>query len=162
MQSFNLETLMNEKLGINNITVKSGEKKDWPKMFDEVTQQQLDYIKSKMITPAYERFVTLVDEGREKLSREQVLKLADGSIYYSDEAVNNGLIDGVSYLESLRDKIAEDEGLEDPEIFGFKQTFSLEYLFRNAAADTGFFPNAEQTLQKINTPELMYLWKLDN
>ncbi|ARN56760.1 signal peptide peptidase SppA [Sedimentisphaera salicampi] len=162
LQSFNLETLMNEKLGVKNITVKSGEKKDWPKMFGELTQEQLDYVQNKLINPPYQRFVSIVAEGRDKLSKEQVLKLADGSIYYSEEAVNNGLIDGISYLEDLRDVIAEENGLENPEVFGFRETFSLDYLLRNTAEETGFFPRAEETLEKISRPELMYLWRLDN
>lgn len=162
MQMFNMQGLFNEKLGIEAVTVKSGPRKDWPKMFDETTQEQLDYLDAKLIKPAYERFVNLVDQGRASLSKEDVLKLADGSIYSAPEAVNNGLIDSIGYLEDFVKHIAEINKLDDPTVFKYKEKFNLEYWLESSTKQAGILTNTRGVINEFNGPELMYLWNISN
>jgi len=63
-----LKELLEEKLGISPVVIKSGPRKDWPSVFSEVTDEQKQYVTDKLINPAYDRFVQLVVQGREMLT----------------------------------------------------------------------------------------------
>jgi protease-4 len=77
-----------------------GEKKDWPSSFRMPKDEELAYIRSRLLEPAYRRFVDVVKEGRkDTLSAEEVAKLADGSIFSADEALAVKLIDKIGYLD---------------------------------------------------------------
>ena len=41
-----VQQLLEEKLGIMPVVVKSGPKKDWPSLFSEVTEEQKQYLSS--------------------------------------------------------------------------------------------------------------------
>ncbi len=59
---FVVKGLLEEKLGVLPITVKSGRKKDWPSSFRPPEKEELEYIQEKLIAPALDRFVEVVAE----------------------------------------------------------------------------------------------------
>lgn len=152
-----LKELLEEKLGISPVVVKSGEKKDWPSPFNETTEEQKKYLYDKLISPAYGRFVDLVAEGRqEHLSYVEVKKLADGSIYGAKEALDAHLIDEVGYLEDailLAESLA---GIEGAEVVEYTKPFSFANLM-GAQSKLGFGFDRD-TLQELTAPRLEYLW----
>lgn len=160
MQSFNFKGLLTDKLGISPLTIKSGQKKDWPSTFGEVTQEQLDYIDSKLIRPAYDRFVDLVNDGRPLLDRAAVVALADGSIYDAQEAVEKGLVDRIGYLDDVVNRIAEENELKDPKVIMYHEEFSFENWLSAKSQNYGVFSNTKGALSELKSPELMYLWQL--
>ncbi|MGE4286184.1 MAG: signal peptide peptidase SppA [Phycisphaerae bacterium] len=160
MQSFNFKGLFSDKLGISPITIKSGERKDWPSTFGDVTPEQLEYIDSKLIKPAYDRFVDLVNDGRPLLDRDAVVALADGSIYHAREAVEKGLVDRIGYLSDVVNRIAEENELKDPEVITYEKNFSFETWLSAKTPNYGLFSNAREALNELKSPELMYLWQL--
>ena len=95
MGHFILQELLEEKLGIYPVIVKSGEKKDWPSPFKPITEEQKQYLHDKLISPAYERFVGIVAGSRPSLTMDEVRQLADGSIYHAAEALDEKLIDEI-------------------------------------------------------------------
>ena len=104
-----LKDLLEEKLGISPVVIKSGEKKDWPSPFNETTEEQKKYLYDKLILPAYGRFVDLVAEGRQQhLSYVDVKKLADGSIYSAQEALDNMSLAQLNEMEANRNKEVAD------------------------------------------------------
>jgi len=94
-----VQELLEEKLGIQPVVIKEGRRKDWPSSFQPPTEEQLQYLQDKVLTPAYERFVQIVDEGRPSLTLADVRRLADGGIYSTSEALNENLIDEIGYLD---------------------------------------------------------------
>ena len=46
-----VKELLEEKLGINPVTIKSGKHKDWPSMFNETTDEQKQYLNEKTHHP---------------------------------------------------------------------------------------------------------------
>jgi protease IV len=101
MEYLVLQQLLEEKLGIQPIIVKAGSKKDWPNPFQKPTEEQLQYLQGRIIDPAYNRFVKVVVDGRKSLTEADVRRLADGSIYWADKALDEKLIDGIGYLKML-------------------------------------------------------------
>jgi len=73
-----IKGLLEEKLGINPVTIKSGQRKDWPSMFSETTDEQKQYLNEKLIIPLMTDSFQLVVEGRKDLlTEQQVRQLAD-------------------------------------------------------------------------------------
>ncbi len=80
-----------DKLGVKLEAVKSSPLKAEPNPFNPTTDEERDMLR-RMILDSYDWFVDLVTE-RRQLAREDVLKLADGSIYTGRQALANKLID---------------------------------------------------------------------
>ena len=159
MGHFVLQGLLEEKLGIQPVVIKSGLKKDWPSSFSEVTDEQKEYLQTKLIGPAYERFVQLIADGREQLTLEQVRPLADGSIYNANEALANKLIDEIGYFDAAVELARTLAGIEKACVVEYKKPFSLTTWLD---AKTAILPRLDRTgLYELATPRLMYIWSVD-
>ena len=161
MSNLVFKDLLEQKLGIEPVVLKSGEKKDWPSMFREMDEEQKQYLMDKLINPAYERFVKLVAEGRKDvLSPEEVRKLSDGSIYGAEEAKENKLIDEVGYIEKA---ISVTQGLADikgARVVEYQRMFSLSTLLGAETKHKKLIEADRNTLHELAVPQLMYLWDI--
>lgn len=158
MRTFMLEELFAKKLGVEAVTIKSGKKKDWPTAFSEVTDEQREYLMEKLINPAYERFVKLIDEGRESLELEQIKILGDGSIYHATEAMENGLIDEIGYIDEAIELVAKLADISNPHVVEYTETFSLKNLLGAEGKAENLLNISKKTIREATTPELLYLW----
>ncbi len=158
MGYFVLQELFEEKLGIQPVIVKSGLKKDWPSSFQPPTDEQRQYLQDKLITPAYERFVKLVDEGRPSLTLEEVRRLADGSIYAASEALDEKLIDKIGYLDDAIEEVMSLAGVEKAQVVEYRKPFSLARFLD--ARTSGILKIDRAALYEFTTPQLLYLWSI--
>lgn len=126
-----------KKLGISSNTIKSGSHKDIGSNAREMTDEEKQILQS-MINGAYERFVDVVEKGR-KLPREEVKKLADGRIYDGQQALENGLIDSIGFVDDAIDYMAKEIKVEKPMVIDISNVNS-----------TGLF-SAETKLDLTNT-----------
>jgi len=157
MQFMGVKYLFEEKLGIYPVTIKSGEKKDWPNMFKDITEEQVAYLEGKIVMPAYERFVELVVQGRsDVLTEDQVRRLADGSIYSAPEALENNLIDQIGYFEDVVAAVESMAGISDAQVIEYSKPFSFESMM----AQSSFGINIDSTaVEELTVPKLQYIWK---
>jgi protease-4 len=152
-----LKELLEEKLGIQAVVVKAGERKDWPSMFEPVTEQQKQYLHERLIDPAYERFISLVAEGRPMLTMEQVRILADGSVFSAEQALEERLIDQVGYQLQAINSAKELAGLEKARVVEYEKHFSLaNWLSSGSKTSLSIDKN---TLLELASPQLLYLWQ---
>lgn len=157
MQFMGIKYLFEEKLGIYPVTIKSGEKKDWPNMFKDITEEQIAYLEGKIVMPAYERFVDLVAQGRSKvLTEDQVRRLADGSIFSAPEALENNLIDQIGYIEDVIEVVESMAGISGSQVVEYSRPFSFAGML--AQSKFGFNIDAE-AIEELTVPKLQYLWK---
>lgn len=82
-----------DKVGIKLEEVKSSPLKAEPSPFNPTTDEERTMIRA-MILDSYDWFVGIVDD-RRPLSREEVLRLADGSVFTGRQAVTNKLVDAL-------------------------------------------------------------------
>jgi protease-4 len=157
MQVMGVQDLFENKLGIKPVTIKSGEKKDWPNMFKGVTQEQVTYLEDKVVMPSYERFVDLVAKGRAGvLSKAEVRVLADGSIFGAKEALNMKLIDQIGYIEDVITTVKSLTGLGSIKVVEYVKPFSIANFM---GAETKFGINIDTKLiDEVMTPRLQYIW----
>ncbi len=152
-----IKGLLEEKLGINPVTIKSGPRKDWPSMFNETTDEEKQYLMDRVITPAYDRFVELVYEGRKDvLSADQVRELADGSIYTAQQALDNKLIDAVGYLDDAIYRAEQMAQISGAKVVTYEEVFSFWSMM--GAQSKNPINIESEILEKIAAPRILYLW----
>jgi protease-4 len=152
-----LEKLLEEKLAIRPIIVKSGEKKDWPSSFRDPNDVEIQYLRDKLITPAYKRFLQVVAEGRESvLTPDEVEQLADGSIYWAQEALDEKLIDKIGYLDEAIEQVKLLAGIEKAQVVEYRKPFSFAEFLTSQSGET--LKIDKTTLYELCTPQVLYLW----
>ncbi|MBN2269859.1 MAG: signal peptide peptidase SppA [Sedimentisphaerales bacterium] len=152
-----VQELLEDKLGIMPVTVKSGKKKDWPSSFRKPDAEELKYIEEKLIAPAFERFVSVIGEGRQGvLTIDQIRRLADGGIYGADEARKERLIDDVGYLDDAINLIKSVAGIAEARVVEYRKPFSLGDFFSLQKPNT--LRIDRNMLYELGTPQILYLW----
>lgn len=105
-QNLNVAGLLN-RYGVKDSTQKSGRYKDMGNMFSPPDPAHIQY-EQVLIQNIYNQFVNDVAAGRKaKLTRAQVVKLADGRVYTGEQAKKNGLIDELGGLHEAIDAAAK-------------------------------------------------------
>ena len=122
-----------DKLGVDQPVVKSGKFKDAGNPARPMTADERDLFQS-MIMNVYAQFVDDVAAGRKgptagKLTRSQVLKLADGRVYTGLQAKDNGLVDEIGGLREAIDEAANRGGIKgEPHIKNYSSSGLLDSL----------------------------------
>ncbi|MBP8303461.1 MAG: signal peptide peptidase SppA [Phycisphaerae bacterium] len=149
--------LLEKKLGVQPVILKSGQKKDWPSSYTPPTEEQLQYLQERVIAPAYERFFSVVAEGRKDvLTPDQIRPLADGGVYTAPEARDKRLIDEIGYLDDAVRVVQSMAGLDKAQVVEYQQTFSWTSLL---AAKSGLGIKLDRSsLLELGLPRAMYLW----
>jgi len=110
MQSMEI-TEMAKELGINPITVKSGQFKATPNPFEKYTDAD-DKVVRLAVDSFFQMFVDMVVE-RRKLTPEQVTAIADGRIYTGTQALEHKLIDELGGEEEALTWLHEKRNIDD-------------------------------------------------
>jgi protease-4 len=100
LMKFNVEGLL-AKVGVQEQTIKSGEKKDILSPFRPATPDEQKLVQA-IIDRLYGRFLDSVTaRPNNSLTRKELETLADGRIYTADQALSARLIDGIGYLDDV-------------------------------------------------------------
>lgn len=154
---FVVQELLEEKLGVLPVVMKSGQKKDWPSSFREPAPEELQYMQDKLITPAYERFVEIVAEGRkETLDANEVRQLADGGIFGADEARDKKLIDDIGYLDEAIESVKTMAGIKTAQVVTYRKPFTFADFL--SYRKPNLLKLDRTMLYELSTPQLLYLW----
>lgn len=85
-----------DKIGVNVETVSTNPSANFPGVLKPMDEQQLS-VMQKYVERGYDQFTTRVAEGR-KMSKQEVLKIAEGRVWSASSAKKIGLIDELGYL----------------------------------------------------------------
>jgi protease-4 len=152
-----VQELLEDKLGIMPVTIKSGKKKDWPSSFRKPEPEEIQYMRDKVITPALERFIEVIGEGRKaKLTIEEIRKLADGGIFGAKEAKEEKLIDDIGYLDEAIELAKSEAKIDKARVVQYRKPFSFADFFRYRKPNLLNLNKA--TLYELGTPQILYLW----
>jgi protease-4 len=115
-----------------------------------------------MINEMWNRFVDVVAEGRKKvLTRDQVAKLADGSIYTGKGAKEKKLVDECGFKEDAFNKVKQMANLSDAKLVRYKYRYSplSELLGAKFKGENTIQigPDFKELIHD-RSPRLMYLW----
>jgi protease-4 len=95
MEFPNFEELL-DKVGLRYEVIKSSEHKDLGSPYREVTDEERELLQN-VVDDVFGQFIRAIVESR-RLSRDSVLRVADGRLLSGREAVEYGLIDGEGNL----------------------------------------------------------------
>lgn len=107
----NMKELMNDKLGVTTDVVKTNKHADIYSVFDPLDPQERLFIQ-KSVDDAYENFISLVAEGRNK-SYDEIDAIAGGRVWAANDALDLGLIDMFGGMKKSIEVAAEMAGLEN-------------------------------------------------
>ncbi|MHA7130962.1 signal peptide peptidase SppA [Algoriphagus namhaensis] len=94
---FNVQELVNDKLGITTDVVETGKLSDFMNPGRELSEVEKNIIQSS-IEDGYETFISKVAEGR-NMSTEEVKAVASGRVWTGTQALERGLVDVLGGLD---------------------------------------------------------------
>lgn len=118
-----------KKAEINYSVISKGKYSDMGSLVREMTEDEKDKIKASSLK-VYEEFVDRVAEGR-KMTREEVLKSAEGRVWLGEEAEKIGLVDEIGGIEKAVSDLALYLELEDYEIIESLKEEKIESVIKN-------------------------------
>jgi len=154
---FNLEGVM-AKVGVEAQTVKSGDKKDILSPFRRATPEE-EKLAQEIIDQLHSRFLDIVQaRPGNKLTREELQKLADGRLFTSSQALAAGLIDKIGYLDDviadMRHKVSD----EDARIVTYYRPGSFKgSIYADAGQQEGLL-ELLGGMEPVSAGSFMYLW----
>jgi len=161
-QTFSVAGTM-EKIGVKAVTIKSGELKDMASPLHDLSDKEHDVLQG-IIEHLSGQFFDVVRKGRKEIDEKKMAELADGRVFTAEQALQQGLIDKVGYM---------DDGIKwAKEIAGVKKTRVVIYhrpsnykpnaygLATAGAAGLGPMVNLELP-DWLDSPgaQFLYLWQ---
>jgi len=116
-----------ENLGIYYETIHAGENKNMGNYNEPVTEEQREIMQA-IADECYEQFTSIVSNSRH-IPYNEVLPLCDGRVYTANQALKNGLIDGIGSWTGFLQAIETD----NPELSGCK---AVDFTYEK---EKGFF-----------------------
>ena len=160
---FNAERLLN-KIGLEDETIKSGDKKDIFSPFRPITFEEREILQT-IIDHLNNRFVDAVFAGRKDLlTKEQITKLGDGRIYTAQQALDSGLIDHIEYLDDTVIRMKNNLDIENARIITYYR--AGEYpstIYSSSPSDNstilGLLGGQTSGFSPLSGVEFLYLWR---
>ncbi len=151
-----------DKIGIENETIKSGDKKDITSPFRPLSKEEKKIFQD-IIDSLFHRFLNVIDTGRKGLSRREIQKIADGRIYTAQQALKLKLIDQIGYLEEAIDLAKKETGLKEARVITYLRPHQYKQNIYSSIN-----PERVQTINILNInmdsfadsigTKFMYLW----
>ncbi len=158
LMKFNVEGLMG-KIGVEEQTVKSGDKKDIMSPFRRATPEEVKLAQT-IIDQLYGRFldVAMARPGN-KLTREEMHKLADGRLYTATQALDARLIDRIGYLDDVIAGIRKSIGVEKARVVTYYRPGSYKGSIYADAGEKGGVMEMLGGMDPFSGASFMYLWQ---
>ena len=153
MQTLNWKGL-SDRIGLTDVTIKSGTNKDLLNPFRDVSPEQVAQLQV-MIDSMYQQFFTIVQTNR-SIDTESLKAIADGRIFSADIALKNRLIDQIGYWEDAAAKVSELLGETAVRIVRYERRPEFFELLSEIKSPISL---SRSGLSDAATPRLMYLWR---
>ena len=145
-------SVLTEKLGIEDTTIKSGANKDLLNPFRKVDPAHVEILQA-VVDSAFNRFKGIVREGRH-LDAAKLDPIADGRIFPAERALEQGLIDRIGYWDDAVAELEKTLGVSAVRIVRYQKSGGLLELLTEARA-----PATLRSLLPERGPRMMYLWQ---
>jgi len=161
-QTFSVAGTM-DKIGVKAVTIKSGDLKDLASPLHDLSEEEQRVLEG-IIQELYQQFLAVVQEGRHGIGEDKLRELADGRVFTTRKALQEGLIDKVGYLSDGIRWAKEKAGLEKVRVVIYHRSLSYTpNAYASAAAQAG----GAESLINIGLPDwlasdgaqFLYLWQ---
>lgn len=161
--NFNLEGLLG-KVGISELSIKSGAKKDLMSPFRASTAEERQ-IMQDIIDSFARRFLDVIMARRNnRLERKELEKLADGRIYTAEQALAAMLVDRTEYLDDTINEMKKALGIREARVVTYYRPGSYRgSIYSGADTDASTAVNLininADGLEMFSSPQFLYLWR---
>ncbi|MBI3993917.1 MAG: signal peptide peptidase SppA [Candidatus Lambdaproteobacteria bacterium] len=111
-----------DKLGIRSDPVVSGKLKDMETPYRQRTPEEAQILQ-QIVNQQFEQFVKVILESRRRLTSDQVRAIADGRVMSAQTAKEQGLIDGVGYLDDAYKRLSQVAGFPTNRLVRYANTW---------------------------------------
>ncbi len=161
-QTFSVAGTM-EKIGVKAVTIKSGQLKDMASPLHDLSDEERKVLEG-IIEHLSEQFFEVVREGRQTIDEKQLADLTDGRVFTAQQALQQGLIDKVGYLDDGIKWAKEIAGVKKTRVVIYHRPSSYKpnaYGLASANAD-GIGPLVNLELpdwMNAGGAQFLYLWQ---
>ncbi|MBT3199024.1 MAG: signal peptide peptidase SppA [Phycisphaerales bacterium] len=150
-----------DKIGVTAQAITSGKMKDMGSPLKPLDPADIKVLQG-VVDDFYAKFVAVVDAGRPKLTTAQVKTLADGRIFTADEALANGLVDSLGYMDQALAVAKTRSGSDRVRAVMYGRPVGHRANAYSMAPEVGAQFNLinvdTTTLMSMARPNFMYLW----
>jgi protease-4 len=158
LSGVNLSGLM-DKIGIADQTLTTGDFKDAGSPLRPMRQVEREQLES-VLGDLYDRFKQVVAEGRPELGAERVAALADGRIFSANQAMEQGLIDGIVDLPGAVAEARRRAGVDRARVVTYHRRREWsENVYTRAPTPGGELLEAFSFIHGLQAPTFLYLWR---
>lgn len=150
----NISGLM-DKYGVKAEAIKSAPLKDIWSPFRPANPEERK-IMQNMIDRLFDRFKTVVRQGRPNMTADQFERAITARIFTADEALELGLIDKIGYPEDAFTEAKAMAGLEEARLVVYHRPGAYRPNFYSHAGISGV--EAMDLFSMLERPSFMYLW----
>ena len=144
---------LGEKIGVKDISIKSGKNKDLLNPLIERTPEQ-EVMLQEIVDELHSHFVGIVARNREQPT-ETIKELADGRIFTASAALKLDLVDQIGRWDDVVGKTAELLGVEKVKIYRYQQEASFLSLLEGRTT----WDPASSLYNRLARSRLLYLWQ---
>ena len=150
-----------DKLGITARAITSAKFKDMSSPLKPLDPADQEILK-EIVDAFHERFVAVVSVGREKLTTEEVRRLADGRIYTGQQALAGGLVDRLGTMQDAIALAKELAGIKRAKVVMYHRPLGYRGTVYSDAG--GGVPQMNllnvtvADLAFLTRPQFLYLW----
>ena len=171
-----------EKIGVEMVVMKSAHAEGWKDSispFHKPDERQRRHVQA-LLDDAQARFEDIVRKGRGDRLKERPARYEipapggdgtktvlheetepfNGKVYTANEAKERGLIDAIGYQSDAIDRTVELADLDRPNVVRYAPRVGLMAQLLSARAPAPLGLDA-QTVETLQTPRLMMIWKVD-
>lgn len=150
---FNVQKLINNKLGVKVSVVKTNDYSDFGNIFRQMTPTERKYI-TFQIEDIYDQFITHVAAGR-NLKKEFVDSIGQGRIWVADDALKLGLIDKIGGIDDAIAEAASEAKIDNykiieyPKVKNFMEKFMEQYQVNMMQQKLGYLYETYENIQQL-------------
>ncbi|MDR1924765.1 MAG: signal peptide peptidase SppA [Planctomycetaceae bacterium] len=154
---FNVAALC-KKIGVESTPITSGNLKAMGSITKQLNDEEKQ-IWQKLVDDSFNKFKEVIREGRKDFEDdpEKLDKLATGQVYNAKEALDNGLIDKIGYIDDAINRAMDLSGTSelDVKVIKYKQknTFVESFLDGNTTKN----PLNSEAISEITSPKVYLL-----
>lgn len=145
-----------EKLGIKDVTIKSGDLKDSGNPLRDMNEKDREYFQ-EIVDDSYEQFLEVVSKER-KIAIDDLKPIANGRVYTGRQAKELKLVDSLGTLEDairIAGQMAKIEG--EPTVIKEKRRMNIfDYVIENMSNNEFRLLREEVYNEFLNKPVLQY------
>jgi protease-4 len=161
-QTFSVAGTM-EKIGVKAVTIKSGELKDLASPLHDLKDEEQKVLEG-ITEHLSEQFFEVVRTGRKEIDEQKMARLSDGRVFTAEQALDQGLIDKVGYLDDGIKWAKETAGIKKTQVVIYHRPSSYKpnaYGLAAAGSD-GIGPLVNLELPdwlNAGGAQFLYLWQ---